>query len=97
MEHDNNFHCPAINFQAAITFFIKLSLTFSIFMHMCTTWSPHLTHHHPAPAHSPGHPITSPWGCYVHSQNGWGGLCPSSLYWVPLHASCCSIIVKGMC
>src|SRR5258708_424852 len=47
----------------------------------------HLTHHHTTTSPPHGHPIPGPWGCYVHTWNGWGGLCPSLLDWVPLHMS----------
>src|SRR5260221_7282368 len=65
----DDFHCPAIDFQVAITFFIKLSSTFSIFAHTHhhTTTQPH-NHTTTSPPH--GHPIPGPWGCYVHTWNG---------------------------
>ena len=50
----DDFHCPAIDFQVAITFFIKLSLTFSIFMHVCTSW--------PVPSTSLHIPFHVTWG-----------------------------------
>src|SRR5258708_23525290 len=62
--------------------------------HASITDPSHSTHHHPAPVHSPRPPITSPWGCYVHSQNGWGGLCPSSLAGCHCMHSYCSMVVK---
>ncbi len=56
----DNFCCLAIDSQATTHFFYKPSLTFSIFTHPCTTWSPPLTRgcHHPP--HSIGTPLHHP-------------------------------------
>src|SRR5260221_191959 len=56
----DDFCCLAIDSQATTHFFYKPSLTFSIFTHVHTTWSPPLTQgcHHPP--HSIGTPLHHP-------------------------------------
>src|SRR5260221_9407179 len=59
----------------------------------------HLQHHHTTTSPPHGHPIPGPWGCYVHTWNGQGGLCPSLLDWVLLqhcHRACAKPCRAGL-
>ena len=54
--------------------------------HVHIYFGPHHQLSTATPVHLPGHPTIGPWGCYVHCQNGHGGLCLSLLIEVLLHA-----------
>src|SRR5260221_5873512 len=83
------FHHQPINFDQLFNFPCMR-------VHLIYGPIPPLTHHPITISPPHGHPISGPWGCYVHTWNSWGGLCLPSLYWVLLHVSCCSIIINCM-
>src|SRR5258708_1574889 len=80
---------PLAHLCMALTIFLPNSHQHSTNIELCVC--AHI-YYGPIPLNPPPS-SPSPQGCYVHSQNGWGGLCPSLLYWVLLHTSCCSIII----